>query len=110
MAQLPTEYFRRKSAVAIRAAHEARVQGKAEGGPAMKCELGFWSLTALGIGCTIGSGIFVMPAEIGSHTGPAMILSFLIAAIASALAALSYVELACLIPASGSASWSPTAK
>lgn len=96
-------FFRKKSVHAIRAAHEAHVRGEGDQGPALKRALGFWSLTALGIGCTIGSGIFVMPAEIGSQTGPAMVISFVIAAIASALAALSYVELACLIPASGSA-------
>jgi APA family basic amino acid/polyamine antiporter len=88
---------------AIRADHEAHVRGEHAHGPALKRELGLWSLVALGIGCTIGSGIFVMPAEIGSQTGPAMVISFILAAIACGLAALSYCELANLIPASGSA-------
>lgn len=96
-------YFRKKSAEAIRAAHDAHVRGEHQHGPAMKRALGFWSLTALGIGCTIGTGIFVMSGHYAAQTGPAMVLSFLFAALACGLAALSYCELACLIPASGSA-------
>lgn len=70
----------------------------------LKRVLGPWSLTAMGIGCTIGAGIFVMPGEVAATTaGPAIILSFVLAAIASALAALSYCELAAMIPVSGSA-------
>ncbi|MDB5097304.1 MAG: spore germination family protein [Cyanobacteria bacterium RYN_339] len=95
--------FRTKSVEAIRADHEAHVRGDHGHGPALKRELGLFSLVALGVGCTIGSGIFVMPAEIASQTGPAMVVSFILAAVACALAALSYCELANLIPASGSA-------
>lgn len=70
----------------------------------LKKVLGSWSLMALGIGCTIGAGIFVMPGEIAAtHAGPAVVISFVLAAIACALAALSYSELASMIPISGSA-------
>jgi len=66
--------------------------------------LGPWSVMLLGIGCTIGAGIFVMPGQVAAeHAGPAVILSFLLAAIASACAALCYSELAAMIPVSGSA-------
>ena len=66
--------------------------------------LGLWSLTALGIGCTIGAGIFVMPGLVAAkHAGPAVVLSFVLAAIACLLAALCYSELAVMMPASGSA-------
>ena len=70
----------------------------------LKRVLGPWSVMLLGIGCTIGAGIFVMPGEVAAHhAGPAVILSFLLAAIASACAALCYSELAAMIPVSGSA-------
>jgi APA family basic amino acid/polyamine antiporter len=66
--------------------------------------LGFWSLVAIGIGCTIGAGIFVMPGVVAAtHAGPGILLSFLLAAIACGIAAFCYAELAVLIPASGSA-------
>ncbi|MEW6336005.1 MAG: amino acid permease [Acidobacteriota bacterium] len=66
--------------------------------------LGPWDLVALGIGCIIGVGIFVLPGiEAATHAGPAIILSFAIAAAACACAALCYAELAAMIPVSGSA-------
>jgi APA family basic amino acid/polyamine antiporter len=66
--------------------------------------LGPWDLTALGIGCIIGVGIFVLPGvEAAKHAGPGIILSFAIAAAACACAALCYAELAAMIPISGSA-------
>ncbi|MGE5235404.1 MAG: amino acid permease [Acidobacteriota bacterium] len=66
--------------------------------------LGPWDLTALGIGCIIGVGIFVLPGvEAATHAGPGIILSFGIAAAACACSALCYAELAAMIPISGSA-------
>ncbi len=77
-------------------------EDSAHGG--LKRVLGPWSVMLLGIGCTIGAGIFVMPGQVAAeHAGPAVILSFLLAAIASACAALCYSELAAMIPVSGSA-------
>lgn len=96
------DLFRKKSLMGIRRAHAAH---EAEGAnkPGLKKALGFWSLTALGIGCTIGTGIFVMPGFVAAdHAGPAMVVSFLLAALASALAAVCYCELSNLVPASGS--------
>jgi APA family basic amino acid/polyamine antiporter len=66
--------------------------------------LGPWDLVALGIGCIIGVGIFVLPGvEAAQHAGPGIILSFAIAAAACGCAALCYAELAAMIPVSGSA-------
>lgn len=61
-------------------------------------------LVGIGIGCIIGVGIFVLPGvEAAKHAGPGIILSFAIAALACACSALSYAELAAMIPVSGSA-------
>jgi APA family basic amino acid/polyamine antiporter len=60
-------------------------------------------LTALGIGGTIGTGIFVVIGEGASLAGPAVVLSFVLAAVACMFSALSYAELASSIPVSGSA-------
>jgi APA family basic amino acid/polyamine antiporter len=66
-------------------------------------QLGPVQLTLLGIGAIIGTGIFVLTAEAGQKAGPGMIISFIIAAVVCALAALAYAELAAMIPVSGSA-------
>ncbi|KAG9562300.1 hypothetical protein KCV01_g20956, partial [Aureobasidium melanogenum] len=73
-------------------------------GPALRRTLGPWGLTALGIGAVIGGGIFVITGVAAAeHAGPAIILSFIIAAICSVFTALCYAEFASLIPVSGSA-------
>lgn len=70
----------------------------------LKKSLGAMDLILLGIGCTIGTGIFVLTG-IGAakYAGPAISLSYLFSAIACAFAALAYAELASMVPASGSA-------
>jgi APA family basic amino acid/polyamine antiporter len=65
--------------------------------------LGAFQLTMLGIGAIIGTGIFVLTAEAATKAGPAMMVSFVIAATVCALAALCYAEMASMIPVSGSA-------
>jgi APA family basic amino acid/polyamine antiporter len=50
--------------------------------------LGAFQLTMLGIGAIIGTGIFVLTAEAANKAGPAMMISFIIAAVVCALAAL----------------------
>lgn len=73
-------------------------------GHRLKRALTAWDLTAIGIGCIIGVGIFVLPGvEAATHSGPAIIVSFGIAALACACSALCYAELAAMIPVSGSA-------
>ncbi|HEX5539461.1 MAG TPA: amino acid permease [Methylophilaceae bacterium] len=68
-----------------------------------KC-LSAFDLTLLGIGCAIGTGIFVLTGiAAATQSGPAVILSFIFAGIASAFAALSYAELAASVGGSGSA-------
>src|SRR5690242_5471071 len=56
----------------------------------------------IGVGATIGTGIFFTMVEAVPKAGPAVILSFLIAAITAGLTALCYAELAGRVPASGS--------
>lgn len=65
--------------------------------------LGAVQLTMLGIGAIIGTGIFVLTAEAANKAGPAMMISFVIAAVVCGLAALCYSELASMVPVSGSA-------
>ncbi|MFF8828695.1 amino acid permease [Streptomyces sp. NPDC015131] len=66
--------------------------------------LGLWQLTAIGVGGIIGAGIFTLAGTVANGTaGPAVLVSFLIAGVASAAAAFSYAEFAGLIPKAGSA-------
>ncbi|HVG28443.1 MAG TPA: amino acid permease [Pyrinomonadaceae bacterium] len=66
--------------------------------------LGPLQLTSLGVGAIIGTGIFVLTG-VAAHerAGPAMILSFVVAGFACALAALCYAEFASMAPVAGSA-------
>lgn len=75
---------------------------KAGAGDSLHRTLGVLPLTMLGVGGTIGTGIFFTLAEAVPKAGPAVILSFLIAALTAGLTALCYAELASRIPASGS--------
>jgi len=69
----------------------------------LKRQLGALQLTLLGIGAIIGTGIFVLTAEAGQKAGPGMMISFVIAAVVCALAALAYAEIASMVPVAGSA-------
>ena len=75
----------------------------------LKRTLNKWHLTALGVGATIGAGIFATTgtAIVGDSArpgaGPAIVLSFLLTAIACGFAALCYAEFASMVPVSGSA-------
>lgn len=72
-------------------------------GPALRRTLGPWGVTALGIGAMIGTGIFVVTGQAAAeHAGPAVLISFLLAAICSGFTALCYCEFSTLIPISGS--------
>jgi APA family basic amino acid/polyamine antiporter len=83
---------------------QAILQEPEDGGRGLKRALGPLDLVAIGIGCIIGVGIFVLPGvEAAKHAGPGIILSFAIAAAACACAALCYAELAAMIPVAGSA-------
>ncbi len=66
--------------------------------------LGVPALVAVGVGATIGSGIFALTGTVAAgNTGPALTLSLLIAAFGCGLAALCYCEFASFLPVSGSA-------
>lgn len=68
-----------------------------------KC-LSAFDLALLGIGCAIGTGIFVLTGiAAATQSGPAVVLSFIFAGVASGFAALSYAELAASVGGSGSA-------
>ncbi len=73
-------------------------------GAGLKRSLGPWQLLALGIGATIGAGIFVLTGHAAAqYAGPAIIFSFILGGIACAFAGLCYAEFAALIPIAGSA-------
>jgi basic amino acid/polyamine antiporter, APA family len=70
----------------------------------LKRTLGAGSLIALGIGAIIGAGLFVRTAAAaGEHAGPAVTISFIVAAVGCAFAGLCYAEFASIIPIAGSA-------
>jgi basic amino acid/polyamine antiporter, APA family len=74
------------------------------GQPEFKRTLGPLSLVALGIGAIIGAGIFSLTGiAAADNAGPALVISFLIAAVGCGLAGLCYSELSGMIPAAGSA-------
>ena len=75
-----------------------------DGGRGLKRVLGPFGLIALGVGVIIGAGLFSVTGIVaGAHTGPAIVISFALAAIACALAGLCYAEFASMIPVAGSA-------
>ncbi len=74
-----------------------------QGHPALHRSLGLFALTLIGVGATIGTGIFFTMAVAVPKAGPSVILSFLIAALTAGLTALCYAELSFRIPSSGSA-------
>lgn len=89
------DIFVRKSVEQMHAEHE---QGE------LKKTLSATNLVLLGIGCIIGTGIFVLTGRAAAQfAGPAIIISFVITGTLCALVALSYAELASAIPVSGSA-------
>lgn len=80
------------------------IVGDLEKSPPMNRVLTAKSLTAIGLGSTIGTGIFILTGTVAAnHAGPALTLALLIAAIGSAFAAICYAEFAAMIPVSGSA-------
>jgi APA family basic amino acid/polyamine antiporter len=87
-----------KSVTALRAEAEATNERS------LKRALSALNLTMLGIGAIIGAGIFVLTGLAAAlHAGPAVPLSFIVAAIACGLAGLCYAEMASTVPVAGSA-------
>ena len=88
--------FRRKSV--------SELQTEAATDHSLKRALGALNLTMLGIGAIIGTGIFVLTGTVAAlNAGPAVVLSFVLAGVASIFAALCYSEFASLVPMAGSA-------
>jgi len=83
----------------------ARIQAEAEGGEQhLKKTLGPVNLVALGIGAIIGAGLFSLTGiAAADHAGPAVVLSFVVAAIGCAFAGMCYSEFSTMIPIAGSA-------
>lgn len=81
----------------------AELQAEADRG-LLRRSLGPWNLTALGIGCIIGTGIFVLTGTAASqNAGPALVLSMIISAAGCAFSGLCYAEFAAMVPVAGSA-------
>ena len=81
-----------------------RAEADASGERSLKRTLGALNLTMLGIGAIIGAGIFVLTGLAAAlHAGPAVPLSFVVAAVACGLAGLCYAEMASAVPVAGSA-------
>nr|WP_240982989.1 amino acid permease [Streptomyces sp. S3(2020)] len=75
--------------------------GEAAGSP-LRRTMGVGQLTLLSVGATLGTGIFVVLGEAVPEAGPAIVVSFLLAGVTALFSALSYAELAGMIPGSGS--------
>src|SRR6266849_4517623 len=90
------DLFRRKSVTDL--------QTEALTDHSLKRALGALNLTMLGIGAIIGTGIFVLTGTVAAlNSEPAVVLSFVLAGVASIFAALCYSEFASLVPMAGSA-------
>jgi len=72
-------------------------------GERLKPTLSWPHLVALGVGAIVGTGIYTLTGIGAGLAGPSMILSFAIAGLVSACAALAYAEMATMMPAAGSA-------
>ncbi len=80
------------------------LQREAAGDTGMERTLGLWNLTAIGIGAIVGVGAFVLTGVVAANqAGPGVALSFVLAGLISASAALCYAEFASMIPVTGSA-------
>jgi basic amino acid/polyamine antiporter, APA family len=78
--------------------------GETAEGPTLRRHLGPFALIALGIGMIVGAGLFSLTGiAAGENAGPAVTLSFLVAAVGCAFAGMCYSELATTIPVAGSA-------
>jgi APA family basic amino acid/polyamine antiporter len=81
-----------------------RQEAAQSGENTLKRSLGAFNLVAIGIGVIIGAGLFSLTGiAAANHAGPAVTLSFIVAAVGCAFSALCYAEFAALVPVSGSA-------
>ncbi|WP_347352815.1 amino acid permease [Intrasporangium sp.] len=83
--------------------HEMTVETGADTGRSeLARTIGLWQLAAIGIGSTIGTGIFIVLTQAVPVAGPAVIWSFVIAGVVAGLTAVCYAELAGAVPVAGS--------
>lgn len=94
MSTLTQELFRRKPVVPF--------TGEDSGEEGLKRTLGLLPLMMLGIGGTVGTGIFFVLNQAVPFAGPAVLISFIIAGVVAGLTAICYAELASSVPVSGS--------
>jgi basic amino acid/polyamine antiporter, APA family len=96
MGWFPSSLFRRKDV--------EHLLGEMNEGERLHRRLGPIALMGLGIGATIGTGLYVQTGRVANElAGPSIILSFVLAAIGCAFAAVCYAELASMVPVAGSA-------
>jgi len=81
-----------------------KIEAENTGKNSLKRSLGAINLVAIGVGVIIGAGLFSLTGiAAANNSGPAVILSFVIAAVGCAFSALCYAEFASMVPVSGSA-------
>lgn len=92
------------SIFATKSIEQIRIEAAASGEHSLKRVLGPVNLVTLGIGAIIGTGIFVLTGQAAAaHSGPAIVISMILAGFVSALAGLCYSEFASTVPIAGSA-------
>ena len=83
---------------------EQSIRDTDEPGSRLRKDLGWWDLVVFGVSVVVGAGIFTVTASTFANiTGPALSVSFVIAAVTCGLAALCYAEFASTLPVAGSA-------
>ena len=99
-----TNIWVRKPIAVLQAEVKEGEFGSGPGEAQLHRTLSLWSLVALGIGCIIGAGIFVLTGHAAAaNAGPAISLSFVLAGLVCAFAGLCYAEMASTVPIAGSA-------
>jgi amino acid transporter len=97
VATLVQQLFRRKPVMSM-----AEETGTDDGGGQLARSIGLFQLSMIGVGATIGTGIFFVMSQAVPVAGPAVIWSFVIAGVVAGLTAVCYAELASAVPVSGS--------
>ncbi|HEY7292739.1 MAG TPA: amino acid permease [Vicinamibacterales bacterium] len=92
------------SLFATKSIEQIKAEQLGSGEHSLKRVLGPWNLLFLGVGAVIGTGIFVLTGQVAAaNSGPAVVISMIIAGCASGLAGLCYAEFASAVPVAGSA-------